>query len=453
VILENMIDDVYSDYSNRLGKLVGVKEDWNFKAEKIFALMDDEKKGHVDAEGLQLWTISQTLEKVASVEPILLRKQNFVDLQEMKHANGLVSMRSWKNYLVRKGILDGMELEKLFNRVLKVKQAWKNAKEKVFSAENMVKSVGGKSIVLINSLWEQCIASCIGIVRNSEESNKIYRFLKVTGILLGSTPNLTTKGVVYLQGTYLRDLAEFTVYLMNNYLQVSGQFHTAASFHSLNQQTLDLLSSDLRFQVIRKTLQTFDSLMNIILYEVIASYEPEKKSLKEENSVIWQYSSTTSILNGIARSVSYSKQSDPKKNPNPTKNSHLRTSAKSPNLKSQSKGKTFKAPKEITDHEATENFKDLRSLTPTRLEKRSELYIKETKNTTPRQGKSPLRSTVNRKNDRPKTPTRTTSGNVVEVKAVVTKSPYLSSRTPNKEREKPKETYEQVIKRLINKKL
>ena len=472
-----MIDDVYSDYTSRLLALGQGKKNnefsiispnWNSKAEKIFGLMDEDRKGHVDAEGLQLWTVVLVVGKAGTVEPILLRKQTFNVMQEIKHANGLVSMRAWKNYLVKKGWLSEQVLDQFLKDLIKVKDLWKKARDIVFQSETFVKAEGEGKWVGLHTLWEQCVVCCVNVVKSKKEIEKLYKFLRFTGLLLGSTPNLATKGIVYLQGTHLRDVGEFSVYLMNNYLQLSGQYHTSASFSALTQQALDSLSSDSRFQAIRKTLQTYDSLMNIVLYELIASFEksfekPEKPlKSKEEAGFTWQYSSNTSILNGIARSVSYSKPRA--KSPN---QQNVRASGKSPKTNSSisdsnSKIKSFKN-NQAENHENAvkpDKLKHLRSLTPTKMNKSQKSNCSNVdsspkaheNNLLAKQGISPLRSHASRIANKPKTPARAPVNVDVKVVLAKSKSGLNTSRTPEKVKEKPKETYEQVIKRLMTKK-
>ena len=474
-VLENMIDDIYSDYSKRISLLFKVGPEWNSVSEKIFALMDDEKKGHIAAEGLQLWTLCRTLSKVTNLEPILLRKQTFSVLQEMKHTNGLVSMRSFKNYLINGGWVSLQSVQELLDELIKVKECWQEVRSTVFSSEQFAKYHICSENPAITTLWEQCIAGSIQeFVNTGKDGEKLYKFLKFTGLMLGSTPNLATKGIIYIQGTYLRDISEFSVYLMNNYLQIAGQYHTSASISALTQQAIDTLSSDSRFKAIRKALQTYDSLLNIILYEVIAKTEEKVEKVqveKSETGIVWQYSSTTSILNGLARSVSY-RNAEKSPNKSPIRRNNLKKWEKNGKSREnfESRGNSSNLGK-IIDYK-----KEIRPLTPVR-DKDSRVQpglspkVERRPNDRKREevSKSPLRVSGNRA----RTPTKNFVGDGIEVKAVFNKEKgFGTNRTPTREkpqketfeqgfgtnrtptREKPqKETYEQVIKRLVNKKL
>ena len=93
---------------------------------------------------------------------------------------------------------------------------------------------------------------------------------------------------------------------MENFLEFFGQYNTSASFSLLNQQALDMLNYDNRFQAIRKILQAYDNLMSIILYEIIARCPKIEESLKNpissDSTRRLLNTSTTSILNGKFRS-------------------------------------------------------------------------------------------------------------------------------------------------------
>lgn len=455
-ILENMIDDIYTDYSKRIGLVYQVGTEWNSVSEKIFALMDDDKKGHITAEGLQLWTLCRTLSKVTNLEPILLRKQTFTILQEMKHTNGLVSMRSFKNYLINGGWVSLQSVQELLDELIKVKEYWQEVRLTVFSSEQFAKYRISSEKSGISTLWEQCILGSIQeFVNTTKEGERLYKFLKFTGLMLGSTPNLATKGIIYLQGTYLRDLSEFSVYLMNNYLQIVGQYHTSASISALTQQAIDTLSSDCRFKAIRKALQTYDSLLNIILYEVIAKTEKKVEKVKVEKneaSIVWQYSSTTSILNGLARSVSY-KNAEKSPSKSPVHRNNLKKWQKSGKSRENfgiTRGNSSNLGK-IMDYK-----KDNRPLTPNRdkdVRIQPSLSPKVERRPNDRKREEISKSPLGVSGNRARTPTKNFGNDRIEVKTVLTKEKvFNTSRTPT--REKPqKETYEQVIKRLINKKL
>jgi hypothetical protein len=66
---------------------------------------------------------------------------------------------------------------------------------------------------------------------------------------------------------------------MTNYLELEGQFHTSVSLNSITQQTLYRVSNDSRFQVIHKSLTTYDKIMNAILYHIVSIYYFSPKSV------------------------------------------------------------------------------------------------------------------------------------------------------------------------------
>ena len=106
----------------------------------------------------------------------------------------------------------------------------------------------------------------------------MYKFLRFSGWTLGCTPTAFTKGGCYIQGTFLKDVPELSVYLMSKFLELEGQFHTSVSLASINQQTLCRVSNDERFQVIHKTLTNYDKIMNSVLYEILSVYAYRSKT-------------------------------------------------------------------------------------------------------------------------------------------------------------------------------
>lgn len=421
-----MLDELYSDYAKRLKSIANVTDEWNSEAEKIFGLLDEDRKGHIETEALQFWVLSVLLTKVGSLEPILLRKQTSNFLQEMRATNGLVTLRCWKNYLLKNNWKRASDLQVLYEQFVKVIETWKSIRKTIFTNESLINyrflSIPTEELP---SIWDSCIQNSIKeVLINKSESEKLHKFLRFVGFLLGSTPNLSTKGVIYLQGTYIRELGEFSVYLISNYLQLSGQYHTSSSIVSMTQQEVDTLSSDLRFKAIRKSLQTYDSLLNIVFYEIVATCPKPIKQTLDPVQVVkrLQYSSTTNALSGKIRNIT-------------------------PNSSFVSANKTIK--RENTTPIKKQIIK--KTLTPTR-----------STNTTPQKTRTldilenTLKSDMKRTLPKPQISPQPIAGKNVEVKKVTTRngiSPISRAKTPTKSpvRSGNKETYEQVMKRLSNK--
>ena len=304
-----MLDEIYVDYSKRLLLNIGITDEWNIEAEKLFSLMDEDRKGHIEAEALQFWALSILVTEVNCLEPILLRKQTGAFLQEMHHTNGLVTMRGWKNYLIKKNWKDPFEIKELSEKFQQIIESWRNIRMTVFNSESLMNyNFLNSNNQDLPSIWNQCIVTCISsFVHLKNDSDKIQKYLRFLGLQLGSTASISTKGTIYIQGTHIRDIPEFSVFIMNNFLQFSGQYNTSANFSSLTQEAIDTLSLDSRFQAIRKSLQAFDNLLNIILYELIASCPKadkiKKSTTPSKSTSRLLYSSTTSILNGKIRSI------------------------------------------------------------------------------------------------------------------------------------------------------
>ena len=452
-----MLDGLYSYYSSYLIDNKHVSEEWNLEAEKLFALLDEDKKGHLEAESIQFWVLTLLAPEVNCLEPTLFRKQTSTFLQEMQHTNGLVSMRGWKNYLLNKNWTDPLTLKLMSENFLKTLSYWKQIRATVFSSESLATyNYLSSSTENLPSIWNQCIISCVSSNNIKSNNEKLAIYLRFVGLQLGSTPTLSTKGVVYIKGTHIRDIPEFSVFIMANYLQFSGQYNTSASISSLTQQAIDTLSSDPRFKAIRKTLQTYDNLLNIIMYELISSFPKVAKIQTPTKSVMkLQYSSTTSILSGkTTRSVT------------PTRNTTMRGVNSTPERKEKpvmSALSSFKF--------SEKDIKNMRNLTlgltedlknkgtevkrvnksPIRTEPKKNISFVTRKIDT----RSEFNTSQSRKNDYNKTQTNLKNYSKSPARRIDTKTNAStigkSTKSISPMRGGDKETYEQVMRRLIQK--
>lgn len=306
IAIENILDGVYSFFSKELETTRNVTAEWNAEAEKLFSLLDEDRKGHLEAEAIQFWVLTLLAPEVGCIEPILFRKQTSAFLQEMQHSNGLVTMRGWKNYLLNKHWNESLTLKLMSENFEKTIGVWKDIRVRVFNSESLANyNYLRSSEEKLPSIWNQCILSCVFLSGTRTDNEKLAKYLRFIGLQLGSTASLSTKGVVYIKGTHIHDISEFSIYIMANFLQFSGQYNTSASISTLTQQALDTLSTDPRFKSIRKALQTYDNLLNIVMYELISSFPkgPREIPVPSKSSMKLKYSSTTSVLNSSARST------------------------------------------------------------------------------------------------------------------------------------------------------
>lgn len=274
--IECMLEILNQQFSSQILQNFRVSEEWNVEAEKIFLKIDEDKKGHLDGEGLQFFVISLAMSEKRNLEPLVLRKRTNDILLEMKHTNGVVSMRGFKNYLIWKGWTRVDDLSVVFNNLQRVLDIWRNIRSRILHREieglAQCTFLGGNKQEL-PSIWNQAIMLSLN---NSVKSNfyldweKLYKFLRFSGWALGCTSSASTKGICYIEGTYLRDIPEFSIYLMSNFLEIEGQFHTSVSLININQQTLCRVSSDSRFQTIHKSLVVYDQIVSTVIYEIIS---------------------------------------------------------------------------------------------------------------------------------------------------------------------------------------
>lgn len=276
--LECMLEIISQQFSSQLYSTFGVSEEWDVQAEILFGRLDVDKKGHLEAENVQFFTAALMLPEVKTLEPIMLRKHTLETLKEMNHTSGLVTLKNFKSYLINKKWMRLTDLSQLTEKFQCIVDIWRGLKKKILKKEISDLSqccflAGNKQE--LPSVWNQ---SVILSVMEGTKSNfykdweKMHKFLRFSAWLLGSTPSAATKGQYFIQGTFIKDIPEFAVLLMSNYLELEGQFHTSVSLASINQQTMCRVSSDARFQTIHKCLTFFDKIMNSILYEIMTGF-------------------------------------------------------------------------------------------------------------------------------------------------------------------------------------
>ena len=306
--LECMLEVLSQQFSAQITESHGLSEEWNTEAERIFLKIDEDRKGYLDGEGLQFFTLALIMQESRNLEPLMLRKKTHEMLKEMKHTNGIVSMRGFKNYLIHKMWNTLQHITSLAGKLQRVLDIWRSIRSKILRREiddlAQCTFLGGNKQEL-PSIWNQAIMLSLNTSVKSKSNykldwEKLYKFLRFSGWALGCTPSASTKGVCYIEGTYLKDIPEFSIYLMTNYLELEGQFHTSVSLANINQQTLCRVSGDSRFQVIHRSLVNYDKIINSVLYEIISAgtSRPGTPKLTRNASV-----SLVRTLNSTARTV------------------------------------------------------------------------------------------------------------------------------------------------------
>eukprot|EP00361_Fabrea_salina_P007345 CAMPEP_0202440106 /NCGR_PEP_ID=MMETSP1345-20130828/36516_1 /ASSEMBLY_ACC=CAM_ASM_000843 /TAXON_ID=342563 /ORGANISM="Fabrea Fabrea salina" /LENGTH=406 /DNA_ID=CAMNT_0049054679 /DNA_START=239 /DNA_END=1459 /DNA_ORIENTATION=- len=304
--LETMIAALNYNYNQQLltevlgkdceGQQIGpVSQDWVTYSESIFWKLDEARKFHIEAEAAQFLVLTMLLPELKSLEPSLLRKHTYQLLQDMNHTNGLVSMRAWKNYLLYRGMKSSQDLANLEERLQHIFNIWKALKQRI--SRNELEDFQGCLDLccpseFLPSIWNQAI------LFNLQENTKVYKFLRFSGWLLGSTANISTKGQCFIQGTYIRSPKDFALYLMWNYLEMEGFYHTFA-------HTESAVLEDKRFKVFLDTVNSFDKLLDSLLFQIISGYRgneipksPPSALLESRRSSVQLKSSTsTSLLN------------------------------------------------------------------------------------------------------------------------------------------------------------
>ena len=302
--LETMIAALNHNYNQQLltevlgkdceGQQIGpVSQDWVTYSESIFWKLDEAHKFHIEAEAAQFLVLTMLLPELKSLEPSLLRKHTYQLLQDMNHTNGLVSMRAWKNYLLYRGMKSSQDLANLEEKLQHIFNIWKTLKQRIFKNE-LEEFQGCLDLCspgeFLPSIWNQAI------LFNLQENTKVYKFLRFSGWLLGSTANISTKGQCFIQGTYIRSPKDFALYLMWNYLEMEGFYHTFA-------HTESAVLEDKRFKVFLDTLNSFDKLLDSLLFQIISGYRgneipksPPSALLESRRSSVQLKSSTSNSL-------------------------------------------------------------------------------------------------------------------------------------------------------------
>jgi hypothetical protein len=275
---------------SKLGKDVlgnsipNISEDWVSymqlqEAEGIFHTLDEDCKGHIDSEMVQFLQLAIALPTIKYFDASILRKQTFNFLKDLYHTNGLVSLRNFKAYFMRQGFSELEDLQKLRDSVLLLSDIWRDVRLRSLARD--VEGVGNCNFLAISrlafpSIWQQAIH--INVPNTLKSSSyidweKLHNFLRFSGFVLGATPTMNTKGIRFIEGTYIRDTSALAIYLFSNYLELEGQYHTQVSPDTLTPQALATIKTDPRYLAIKRTVCSFDVLTNIALNEIYESYK------------------------------------------------------------------------------------------------------------------------------------------------------------------------------------
>lgn len=61
------------------------------------------------------------------------------------------------------------------------------------------------------------------------DNEKLGKYLMFSTWMSGTTPTINTKGQLFIEGTFLKNIPEFSLYLYANYLELEGYYHTSVT--------------------------------------------------------------------------------------------------------------------------------------------------------------------------------------------------------------------------------
>lgn len=177
-------------------------------------------------------------------------------------------------------------------------------------------------------------------------------------------------------------MSEFSLYLMSNYLEMEGQFHTSVTINNFTNEALSQVVYDPRFQAILKTMQTYDKVINSVLSEIISAYRATVIEIQPAGppSIPTSFGNLGKILESKNEKSKNSSPSTTRQNsvssfPVPIKLKSVRTSPTLvPSRKINSKKNEINRRSALTpnrlERNATEIMKnDRQNLTPNRLDR------------------------------------------------------------------------------------
>jgi hypothetical protein len=158
--LECMLEILNLQYFGLVQVRFSLTPDWNAEAEVLFGRIDEDKKGYLDAEGLQFVALALIMPELKFLEPIMLRKQTNDLLKEMRHTNGIVSMKCFKNYLIHKAWTSLQDLKVFSDKLQTIFDIWRQVRAKILRREidelSQCTFLGGNKQDL-PSIWNQAI--------------------------------------------------------------------------------------------------------------------------------------------------------------------------------------------------------------------------------------------------------------------------------------------------------
>ena len=96
-------------------------------------MLDEDSKGYLNVENVMWFYLALVRQEVVGMSPDTIRRRVGQQLEDMGHANGLVSLRNFKNYLLYQGLTDPQDLENLHARLVTLQAAWKSVKQRMSS--------------------------------------------------------------------------------------------------------------------------------------------------------------------------------------------------------------------------------------------------------------------------------------------------------------------------------
>lgn len=182
---------------------------WLEKVRSIFAYLDEDCTGQLDAENT-LWLMLALMlpESACDVEEETLRKQVNKQLNQMRACKGYTSLYQFQVYLLFQGLQDEDSLEVLLARLEYISGLWRAVRPEIVTRETGERH--------FPALWTEAVLG-------TTSEGLLRKYLLAYGLEIAYTPTIHTKGKTYAYGAFLPYPIPFAQGLYTAYLALLGE--------------------------------------------------------------------------------------------------------------------------------------------------------------------------------------------------------------------------------------
>lgn len=248
-LLVKQLESIHSSYlqSASLGvdhdknPISSLNSTWFDLVLAIFRYLDEDDKGHLDAENA-LWLMLALMlpESAEDADEETLRKQVAKQLEQVKASRGCTNLHQFEVYLLYQGLQEEESLRVLMARLEYISGQWQAVKSTVLPVE---------SSRHFPALWQEAVCMTV-------KDDFLRKYLLSNGLEIAYLRSSSTKGKTYAVGSFFPYPLAFSQALYTAYISTLGE-------------SFPHLPADPRYQSILTTVNKYCSLSKASVAKVI----------------------------------------------------------------------------------------------------------------------------------------------------------------------------------------